>query len=124
MSISLIFPLQSQHNGFQSYTDEQTAEAIKQNLKMLLLTSPGEYVMDSNFGVGLYNYLFELGTPSVADTVKRSIRKQVSLYMPYVRLEEININFDNIDSNTMNLRIEYKTSQSVINEVFDLTTTI
>jgi phage baseplate assembly protein W len=124
MSISLIFPLQSQHNGFQSYTDEETTAAIKQNLKMLLLTSPGEYVMDADFGVGLYNYLFELGTPSVASTVKRSIRKQVSLYMPYVRLEKININFDNIDSNTMNLRIEYKTSQSAINEVFDLTTTI
>ena len=124
MSISLVFPLQIQHNGFQSFTDEETKEAIQQNLKMLLLTSPGEYVMDSSFGVGLFNYLFELGTPSVVSKVKKSIMKQTAIYMPYISVEDININFDNIDSNLMNLRVEYKTSQSVINEVFDLTTAI
>ena len=33
---------------------------IKQNLKMLVLTSPGERIMIPDFGVGLRRYLFEL----------------------------------------------------------------
>ena len=35
-------------------------DMVKQNIKMLLLTAPGERIMDSNFGVGLKTYLFEL----------------------------------------------------------------
>ena len=37
-------------------------EVVAQNLRMLILTSPGERVMIPAFGVGLYNYLFELNT--------------------------------------------------------------
>ena len=34
-------------------------EMVKQNLKMLILTAPGERMMDPVFGVGLRNFLFE-----------------------------------------------------------------
>ena len=34
-------------------------ETVKQNFKMLVLTSPGERVMVPDFGVGLRNFLFE-----------------------------------------------------------------
>ena len=32
-------------------------EQVKQNFRILLLTAPGERLTDSNFGVGLKNYL-------------------------------------------------------------------
>ena len=34
-------------------------DSIKQNVKMVVLTSPGERVMDPSFGVGIRKYLFE-----------------------------------------------------------------
>ena len=34
-------------------------EVMKQNIKMVVLTSPGERMMQPDFGVGLRNYLFE-----------------------------------------------------------------
>jgi len=120
MSISLIFPLQPGVNGFESFSDAETKEAIKQNLKMLLLTSPGEYVMDSNFGVGLYNYLFEQQGTAAIDNIKPSIYKQVANYMPYVQIQQLDLDFGSIDNNAMRVRIKYKTSQSEINEEFNL----
>ena len=33
-------------------------DTIKQNLKMLILTNPGERVMEPEFGVGIMQYLF------------------------------------------------------------------
>ena len=33
-------------------------QAIAQNLKNLVLTAPGERIMNSDFGVGIRNYLF------------------------------------------------------------------
>ena len=32
---------------------------VKQNFKNLILTSPGERIMDPHFGVGIRNFLFE-----------------------------------------------------------------
>ena len=122
MSISLIFPLVQGYDGFKSFTDAETKEAIQQNLKMLLLTRPGEYVMDSNFGVGLHGYLFELANENTSDTIKTAIRYQISKYMPYVLVENIDINLDDIDNNVLKLRLIYRTSESTINEVFDLIT--
>lgn len=120
MSISLIFPLQTGANGFNSYTDSQTKEAIKQNLKMLFLTSPGEYVMDSTFGVGLYNYLFELPTQESIQRIKPSIYKQVSKYMPYVHIQQIDLDFTSIDSNALRVKMRYRTTQSELDELFNL----
>ena len=44
-------------NGYTMIGDFSTL--IKQNLKMLILTDPGERVMIPEFGVGIKSYLFE-----------------------------------------------------------------
>jgi phage baseplate assembly protein W len=124
MSISLVFPLEVGTNGFQSYSDSEASEAIKQNLKMLLLTNPGEYVMDLGFGVGLSRYLFENASPDLKSRIKSSINLQVASYMPYLRLLNVEVDFSNIDSNSIYIRIEYRTPTSLVNEFFDLTATI
>ena len=61
----------------------------KQNLKMLVLTSPGERIMEPEFGVGLKRYLFELATIGLEQTIKQRISDQVSKYLPYVRMGNI-----------------------------------
>jgi|ETNvirnome_2_300_1030623.scaffolds.fasta_scaffold04102_2 hypothetical protein len=61
----------------------------KQNLKMLVLTSPGERMMDANFGVGLKKYLFEQNDSSIYSEIDENIRKQVARYLPYIRLDRI-----------------------------------
>ena len=33
---------------------------VEQNIKMVIFTSPGERIMDSNFGVGIRRYLSSL----------------------------------------------------------------
>ena len=59
-------------------------EVVAQNLKMLVLTSPGERVMEPNFGVGLYNFLFELNTQHTQTSISDKIRQQVKRYMPFI----------------------------------------
>ena len=120
MALSLQFPLTTGLNGYASFTDQQTKQAIQQNLKMLLLTSPGEYVMDSNFGVGLYNYLFELSTQESVRRIRSSITNQVSTYMPYVQIQKIDLDYTSVDSNALRVSITYRTSQSVLDEIFNL----
>lgn len=75
-------------------------EAIRQHLKMLLLTSPGERILYYEYGVGIKDYLFE---KDPGDLESR-IYEQTSLYMPYIEIQNVNIE---IYENSLNMKLEY-----------------
>ena len=66
-------------------------DTIKQNFKMLLLTNPGERIMDSDFGVGLRRYLFEQNTEEARKQLRSRIISQTRKYLNFIKIEEINI---------------------------------
>jgi uncharacterized protein len=93
-------------NGEQYRMIRDFKELAVQNFKMILLTSPGEKVMDSNFGVGLRSYLFELDSESVKSTIARRIENQAQEYAPYISVTSIT--YPPIgDNNTLNIRIKF-----------------
>jgi phage baseplate assembly protein W len=61
---------------------------IKQNIKMLILTAPGERMMLPNYGVGLRNYLFE---EAPEHEIIEKIREQVSLYLPQISIVTLKV---------------------------------
>jgi len=82
-------------------------ELIKQNLKNLVLTVPGEKPMDSNFGVGIQRFLFEPNLPYVYGDMKTAIRSQVSQYMPFLTIGSINVSADKQNKNVARVQISY-----------------
>ena len=85
-------------------------EVIKQNLKMLILTSPGERVMVPYFGVGLYNFLFELNTQAARSSIRTRIRHQVKNYMPFVNILDISFGDEEgmgVDESVLAVVIKY-----------------
>lgn len=99
-------------NGSNGYENNQTVMAvINQNLKMILLTSPGERIMDPNFGVGMKRYLFEQNNSSTYSRIKGKIRRQVSEYMGYINIEDVTFasesNNENITANGLLVTIKF-----------------
>lgn len=85
-------------------------EQVKQNLKMLILTVPGERVMKPKFGVGLKRYLFEQNTEFLRQEISNKINEQVNIYMPFVKIKRINysdIEAAETDANTLKITIQY-----------------
>ena len=87
-------------------------ELVKQNFKNLVLTAPGERMMDPNFGVGLRNYLFENDGEFLYSTLRSKIHEQVSLYLPFVNVlfidfESENPLTNNLDPNTLMVTLSY-----------------
>lgn len=64
-------------------------EAVKQNLKNLLLTQPGEKIMDPLFGVGLRSYLFENFSTVQTGDIHNNIFNQVRKYMPFIEVLDV-----------------------------------
>jgi len=95
--ISVKLPLT--YNSFDGpYTlNKKTKEAVRQNFKNLVLTAPGERVMDPQFGVGMRNFLFEQMNDSLFSKISERIRAQVRSYLPFVFVEHIT--FDSMETN-------------------------
>jgi phage baseplate assembly protein W len=66
-------------------------DMAEQNLKMIILTSPGERVMEPNFGVGIRSYLFAQNTPGTIATIKSRITNQVATYLPYIVIRNLQV---------------------------------
>ena len=113
-TISPKLPLVSD-NKFGFAMNVTLSESISQNFKCLLLTAPGERVMDPEFGVGIKKYLFQNAGPQVVKNIKIDIRQQVSKYMPFVNIRDTQVRFgdmlvENPDStmqNKMYIKIDY-----------------
>lgn len=70
----------------------QTLQQVAlQNVKMVLYTEPGERMWDLDFGVGIKRYLFEQNTNSSRNELKLKISNQLSKYLPYVNIINLEV---------------------------------
>jgi len=103
-------------------------QVAKQNLKMLILTSPGERMMIPNFGVGLRRYLFENATSETFDAIRTKVKEQVQIYMPYINIIAVNFISESetdpstrilegtVPSNFLHMTIEYSIASVFISD--------
>jgi phage baseplate assembly protein W len=115
---SAVIPLQKDNvDGFYSLT-KTLADNIKQNFKNLVLTSPGERVMLSDFGVGIRNFLFENNTPILQNEISIKISEQVESYMPFIRID--NLEFIDQGEQMIGLRIFYSVPSQNFFDMFEI----
>jgi phage baseplate assembly protein W len=124
------FPLfHDQKDGFYGLNKE-FRDVVTQNLKNLVLTAQGERVMDADFGVGLYGYLFEPLTVEVITGIKDSILGQTKKYLPFVEIEEVTIDSNLIEdgiqrqpldaTNYINIRLVFSIPSLGVTDALDI----
>lgn len=99
---------------------KKLSETVKQNFKMLVLTSPGERIMMPDYGVGIRQYVFRnfSGDFSRSEISDRII-DQASRYMPFVRISKIDFSGDP-DQNQLFIAIRYSILSLNKNDVLEL----
>ena len=100
-------------------------EVVAQNLKNLILTIPGERIMDPDFGVGLKTFLFRENTVHVYEEIKSKLESQVGKYMPFVEIENIQFisSLDdpfNVSPDVLHMRVEYHVIPIGLDDSLDL----
>ena len=106
-------------------------QMTRQNLKMIILTSPGERIMHPKFGVGLRRYLFMNNTQRTLSDINRKIEQQVRTYLPSVSIrsikffsengEEMGSSFESSSSsNYVKLVINYEIPSAFVSDTLDI----
>lgn len=108
--ISVKIPLRISSKDGAYELNKSYLESTKQNLKNLVLTSPGEKLTDPEFGVGIRDFLFENNATAdgsdVLGEIAAKISSQVGTYMNYITIRDI-VDMSSDDS-TLVFRINYK----------------
>jgi len=107
-------------HGYTMIDDINTL--IRQNLKMLILTNPGERVMIPDFGVGIRTYLFENFSDTIFIDLNNTIKKQAQKYLPVIVINDIKFDSTDKDRNKLGIQITYSIPSLNIKDLLEFTT--
>lgn len=85
---------------------KNSKDLVRQNFKNIVLTNPGERIMDSNFGVGIYK-LFESFSEDTKASIQSRIVRQASTYLPYIEVKSVDFVENTAYPNGLLVRITY-----------------
>ena len=115
-SFSIALPIaRDSADGFRMIKDFKSL--IKQNLKMLVLTNPGERVMIPGFGIGIKTMLFENFGTETYSNIDNKIREQVKIYMPNIQIISISFDESMIDANQLGIQIMFSIPKIGLTEI-------
>lgn len=129
-SYSPSLPLDLDENS-RFLMNKDTLSNAKQKLKMILLTNPGEKLMEPDFGIGVRRYLFEpiggiLSIDTAIDSfflknLKEDLLEKLNLqiykYSPDLKIENLEVQ---IEENLANISIFY-TYADYVDDILTLT---
>lgn len=123
MPIGLTLPLAQTTSslGYLAFSTKDI-EAAYYNLKSLLLTNWGERPNHFYLGCNLIEYLFEPEDNEVIDKMKARIESQVSTWLPYIDLQNVEITFPANRENYVRVKVKFGLKgRPDLNSIVDVT---
>ncbi len=108
-------------HGFEVINENSSLDAIKFNLKNILLINPGENLSDPEFGVGLRAFLFELDTSRVAKELRQRIINQIQKYANYFTKLNVIVDTSGLYDNTLTVRLEFEFGIKKFSDTLEVT---
>ena len=108
-AVGITLPIQRGEDGYfrQSF---KTFDQVRSNLKNLLLTKKGERILQPDFGSGLHDLLFNPATEKFEEDLETTINDAVAKWLPYVIVEDINIDISKemTDNNQAKVSLKFR----------------
>lgn len=83
-------------------------EDIRESLRILISTRPGERVMQPAYGCGLHAMVFETINQSSVTEIKDIVERAVLFFEPRITLESIDIDTDDALEGRIKIQLNYR----------------
>jgi len=101
---------------------ETSKSAYSSDLLLLLLTEKGQRYYMSDYGTNLIKYIFDPNDNITFGDVQQEIKRAVSLYIPYLTVDNIEMEKDKdsegveIPESQLNIKVSFTYSEDSFNE--------
>ena len=97
----------------------QTKDAIKNNLINFFLTNPGDRYLNTSFGGGLREFVFEqLSSDNVA-FLQQDVESKIQQFFPNIIITSLNV-LENPDFNSINIELNYEVANTNITDIINI----
>lgn len=96
-------------------------ENIRESIRIILLTEPGERIMRESFGGGLREFLFEPNTVTTRTLISERIKRVLERYEPRIRVNEVRADPDPDEPRLIAVTIEFSLIATQATEQLGLT---
>ena len=109
VSVGLDFPIGRQAGDNMGYfaTTKTTMDAIKNDVKLLLMTQRGERLMQPFLGMDIRKFLFEQITNDTAIQIENDIVDTFQTWLPFVQLQNIDVDLGDQDRNQIKINVTF-----------------
>ena len=93
--------------GWFASTDT-TIKAVKNNIKMLLMTNSGERLMQPTLGLNLRRFLFEQFTDESRISIENEIVDTFRKFLPFVQIKDLVVGIEetgDVEKNKLNISV-------------------
>tara|TARA_R110002020_G_scaffold150493_7_gene327266 strand:- start:125 stop:505 length:381 start_codon:yes stop_codon:yes gene_type:complete len=104
MSIGFTLPLQRGDSGYFEVSHDLLTQ-IKSNFINLVSTMKGERFSNPTFGCDIHKALFNFNNDDLPNKARESVEEAVARWMPYIELEDFQINTIDADKDRQTARI-------------------
>ena len=109
VSVGIKLPFGRQPGSSKGYfaTTDTTLDAVKQDVRLLLMTQRGERLFQPTLGMNIRRFLFEQVTENTVVEIENDIVDTFERWLPFVQLNDINIDITDQDKNTIKINVKF-----------------
>jgi uncharacterized protein len=119
LGIGWAFPV-APDDAAQDIATAEYEEDIRQSIRIILETNPGERVMRPDFGAGLRAMVFEPVTFTTQALVKQRVEQALVIWEPRITVQEVTVSIGSTERNRLDIDIRYqvRTTNTFYNLVY------
>jgi phage baseplate assembly protein W len=102
---SMAFP--PQLDGESRTAWSEGADNIRESIRIILSTEPGERLMLPTFGAGLRRFLFEPNTVTTHRRIEEAVRQSLVLWEGRIKVDEVSVEADPDDTQSALMTLRY-----------------
>ena len=109
VSVGLDLPIARQAGDQMGYfaTTKTTMDAIKNDIRLLLMTQKGERLFQPLLGMNIRRFLFEQITNDTAVEIENDIVDTFQIWLPFVDLQNIDVDLSDQNRNKIKINITF-----------------
>lgn len=119
---SVAFPPRVGPDGRVAFSEGEAN--VRESIRLLLMTQPGERVMRQDFGGGLGRFLFEPNIPATHQAIRAQIQKTLARWEPRVAVEAVQVEVDPGDASAAIVTLTYRLVATQARERVSLNVTL